>query len=460
MTAGERILVVDDDESMRSALAETLTRCGHLVDTADVDCINKMEAKDYRLVIADVKTPGTNGLEILEQIKNSYPKTGVILITAYGTVDTAVESMKKGADDYLLKPFSGDALESAVKSVLDGGGTGQTHASAVAVKNSAASSKNGSTPEREFLTCNKTMKEILQMAERTASSTASVLISGESGTGKELVARYIHRKSKRSSGRFVAVNCAALPENLLESEFFGYEKGAFTGAISRKTGKFELADHGTILLDEITEMNVGLQAKLLRVLQEKEIDRVGGTSPVPLDVRIIATTNKHIDEAIAQGRFREDLYFRLNVIPITIPPLRERMEDLPLLVEHFIKKFSLRCGAGVKGIAKEAMEILGKCRFKGNVRELENIIERAVLFCRSDTILPQDLFPVPPQESGNITAGEFKLTGTVEEMERKLIMGTLERVGDNRTRAAGELGISIRTLRNKLKAYKNSGGNE
>ena len=454
MAESARILVVDDDENMRVALSDALTRCGYSVDTAadGHSGLNKVEAADYRLVVADLRMPKKGGMEFLEQVKEHSPQTAVVIITAYGTVETAVEAMKKGADDYLLKPFSADVLEKVVKRLLTG------EARAANKRNipprPPAGVRRGE--ERKIVTQNKKMAEVLDMVERTAASTASILIHGESGTGKELVARHIHRRSDRASGPFVAINCAALPESLLESELFGHEKGSFTGAIARKIGKFELADGGTILLDEITEMDTGLQAKLLRVLQEKELDRVGGMAPVPVDVRVIATTNRPIEELLTAGSFREDLYYRLNVIPISLPQLRERMDDLPMLLDHFIEKFARLSGRPVKGIKKEAADLLGRCRFRGNVRELENVIERAVLLSRTDTIAPEDLFMVTPADGTKVEkeVGEI-ISGTVEEMERKLVLGTLERAGNNRTRAAKELGISIRTLRNKLNAYKN-----
>ena len=451
-----RILVVDDDENMRVALSDALTRCGYSVDSAPDghSGLNRIEAADYRLVVADLRMPKKDGMEFLEQVKQHSPQTAVVIITAYGTVETAVEAMKKGADDYLLKPFSADVLEKVVKRLLIPEARAANKQGVPRAVQRGAGARRGE--ERKIVTQNRKMAEVLDLVERTAASTASILIHGKSGTGKELIARHIHRRSDRSSGPFVAINCAALPESLLESELFGHEKGSFTGAIARKIGKFELADGGTILLDEITEMDNGLQAKLLRVLQEKELDRVGGMAPVPVDVRVIATTNKPIEELLTAGSFREDLYYRLNVIPINLPQLRERMDDLPMLLDHFIEKFARLSGRPVKGIKKEAADLLARCRFRGNVRELENVIERAVLLCRTDTIAPEDLFMVAPADGTKMEKEVTEIiSGTVGEMERKLVLGTLERAGNNRTRAAKELGISIRTLRNKLNAYKN-----
>ncbi len=450
------ILVVDDDENMRTALCEALVRGGYSVDSAaDADTgLRKIEVEKYRMVVSDIRMPRKSGMELLSDIKQSHPDISVVLVTAYGTVDTAVEAMRKGADDYLLKPFSADVLDKVVQRVLNGGA--QADSAKAAPQRPSPAFKKPTSKERKIVTQNKKMLELLDMAERTAASKASVLIQGESGTGKELLARFIHQKSDRADGPFVAINCAALPETLLESELFGYEKGAFTGAAARKIGKFELADGGTILLDEITEMDINLQAKLLRVIQEKEVDRVGGSASVPVNVRVIATSNRKLEDAIRQGRFREDLYFRLNVIPLVIPSLRERPEDIGLLADYFLKKFSGDSGKQVSSIAPQTADALKKYAWNGNIRELENVMERAVLLCRGDMVMPGDLFlPSLPDTAQPVAAPEQQATGgTVEDMERKLIVGTLEKAGNNRTRAAEMLGISIRTLRNKLNTYK------
>ncbi len=458
------ILVVDDDENMRTALGEALARGGYSVDLAAdaAGGLLKLEAGEYRLVVADIRMPKKGGLEFLDEVKALRPALPVVLITAYGTVDTAVAAMRKGADDYMLKPFSAETLEKTVKRLLNGG---EAEPARPAPPRPAA--RAGQARERRIVTGNRKMLDLLEMAERTAASRASVLVQGESGTGKELLARFIHEKSDRASGPFVAINCAALPETLLESELFGYEKGAFTGAMARKVGKFELADGGTILLDEISEMDLALQAKLLRVLQEREIDRVGGSAPVAVDVRVIATTNRRMEEFVREGKFREDLYFRLNVIPLVIPPLRERQEDIPLLADHFINRFAADAGKRMDGVTDGAMEILKNCRWRGNIRELENVMERAVLLARGERIAPEDLFMLPapgeppppaapeaPRAMPSAAAPYMEPGMTVEEMERRLILGTLDKVGNNRTKAAEMLGISIRTLRNKLNAYK------
>ena len=452
------ILVVDDDQNMRGSLCEALTRHGYNAESAgDAETALRMaETGNFQAVITDIKMPGKSGLELLEELKRLKPETPVILITAYGTMDTAVDAIRKGADDYLLKPFGADALAKSLRRVLGNGDLPASPSKQVA-HGFSAPPQNTSGSEREIVTLNPRMKQLLAMAEKTADSNAPVFVQGESGTGKELIARFIHRRSNRSAGPFVAVNCAALPENLLESELFGYEKGAFTGAINRKIGKFEQASGGTLLLDEVTEMDINLQAKLLRVLQEKEVDRVGGSAPVKVDTRVIATTNRVAEDAIKEGIFRRDLFFRLNVIPLVIIPLRERPEDIPALANHFLAKFSANSGRNVNSISPETMDILKKCRWSGNVRELENVLERSVLLCHGDVIMPEDLFLSYSPEgdtSSSAPAETYSAGMTMEEMERRLILGTLEKTGNNRTRAADMLGISIRTLRNKLNAYK------
>ncbi|MDH4099445.1 MAG: sigma-54 dependent transcriptional regulator [Nitrospirota bacterium] len=447
-----KILIVDDEASMRLAMQETLRRSGYDVVTAGdgQEGLLKLKDDEVQLVITDMKMPRMSGIDFLKNIKKTSPQMPVVMVTAYATVNNAVEAMKEGAFDYLLKPFSPEALEEVVHRVF-----------------LSISQKEETRPVRregaslrqpvKVVTSDPVMKEILERAESTAASKSTVLIQGESGTGKEVVARFIHDHSPRNEGPFVAVNCAALPEGLLESELFGHERGAFTGAVLKKVGKFELADSGTILLDEISEMPLPLQAKLLRVIQEKQVDRVGGQFPISVDVKIIATTNVDLKKAVKEKKFREDLYFRINVIPLTLPPLRERKGDIPLLADHFIKKYATENQKKISGVGKETLALLKKYDWPGNVRELENVIERAVVVCRGETIEVKDLFlDEEASLSPEVEEGPLSLAvGTsLQEMEKKLILTTLDEMGGNRTKAADVLGISIRTMRNKLKEYR------
>ena len=449
----EKILIVDDEEGMRLAMSEALKRAGYITETSvdGISALSKLESEKYSMVITDMKMPKVTGMDLLREIKKISPDTKVILVTAYGTVDCAVEAMKEGASDFLLKPFSFESLLQIVK----GGFASSGKASALLRSPTTQTKKNVGDEVKEIVTKDKIFLRILNMAVEIAKSDSTVLVYGESGTGKELIAQLIHENSNRKSKPFVAVNCAAIPDNLLESELFGHEKGSFTGAAFRKYGKFELAQGGTLLLDEIGEMSMTLQAKLLRVLQEYEVDRVGGKEPVPIDVRVISTTNVDIKQAISEKKFREDLYYRLNVIPIRVPPLRDRKGDVEVLTEHFIKKMSSKNNKNIKGITKEALDILINRKWYGNVRELQNMIERAVLLCRKDNIRKEDFILEEIVEKSMSDNSEVNLSPiTIDEMEKKLIEKTLNDKGGNRTHAAKSLGISIRTLRNKLNEYK------
>lgn len=443
------ILIIEDEEEMRIALTEVLIRNGYSVHTASngIEGLELFNKEPFNMVITDVKMPKISGLEVLKEIKKQSPQIPVIMITAYGTIDNAVEAMREGAFDYILKPFSAEILDDTVLRAIRNQ-TGKNTANPLIIAPLP-------TDSIKIVTNNLSMKKVIDMALSVAYSSSTILIQGESGTGKEMIAKFIHQNSNRKDKSFIAVNCAALPKDLLESELFGHEKGSFTGAINRKIGKFELANHGTILLDEISEMDMSLQAKLLRVLQEREVDRVGGREPVPIDARVIATTNRNLREAIDEGEFREDLYFRLNVIPIVIPPLRNRKEDISLLIEYFIKKHSSKNKKNVTGMAKDALLMLADYYWRGNVRELENVIERAVLLCKGNLITQEYLFmeAIVEEIKSSVKAGV-----TVREMEKKLIFNTLEQVNGNRTKAAELLGVSIRTLRNKLNEYKNEEG--
>jgi two-component system response regulator FlrC len=438
----EELLVVDDEPQMLIAINETLRRSGYCITTAGsgMEALCRLKEKYYQLVITDMRMPEISGLDLLRKVKTVAPQTPVVLLTAYGTIQNAVDAMRHGAFDYLLKPFSVESLEAVVRRALG-----------------SAPAKGGRVMH-DIVTQDSEFSRVIEQASQAASSTATVLIASESGTGKELLARMIHRKSPRSSGPFVAVNCAALPENLLESELFGFEKGAFTGANSSKPGKFELANHGTLLLDEIGEMAPILQAKLLRVLQEKEVDHIGGKDPVKIDVRVIATTNRDLALLVRESKFREDLYYRLNVVCLAIPPLRQRTGDIPLLVDFFCKRYAREFGRDEIRCSPEALNRLLRHNWPGNVRELENTIQRAMALCCDCVIEPDNLLMIPasvdcePSPAPKVAA-TFVPGTTVREMERQLIQKTLRETHGNRTQAAKLLGISLRTLRNKLNEF-------
>jgi DNA-binding NtrC family response regulator len=426
-----RLLVVDDDIQMLSALETALSRKGHLVETASngIEAAAKLDTITVQAVITDLKMPGMDGLELLQHVRRTNPALPVVVLSAFGTVPMAVEAIKAGANDFLVKPFSQDALDQMLERL-------------------SQSRPHTGSQSTELVTENASMRALLASAAQAAKTQATVLVQAESGTGKELLAHWIHQNSVNAKGPFVAVNCAALPDSLLESELFGYEKGAFTGANNFKPGKFEMAQNGTILLDEIGEMAPILQAKLLRVLQEHEVDRVGGRKPIPIQVRVIATTNKDLKKLIARGQFREDLYFRLNVVPMRIPPLRERKDDIPALVRSFMKRYGNETDPQVD---EETTQLLSRYGWPGNVRELENLVQRSFALRGKLKITPSDLFEqsVEHPEASPINAGH-----SVSEMERKLIMATLEQTSGNRTHASRLLGISLRTLRNKLREYR------
>lgn len=458
-----RILIVDDDPSMRLALSETLESCGYDVESADngSEALQKFQTQSFEIVITDMRMPHLGGMDVLKGVKKISPQTPVILITAYGTVSTAVEAMKEGASEFIMKPFSLDDLQGVVKNVL---------ANTVSVAGEEAPPVMPVSPEADIISQAGNVGSLLALMRSVAKSKSSVLIQGESGTGKELFARYIYRHSTRKNRPFIAINCAAIPHHLLESEMFGYEKGAFTGAVQRKPGRFELADGGTLLLDEIGEMDIQLQAKLLRVLQESEVDRLGGREPISVDIRIIATTNADLKKSIEEKKFREDLFYRLNVIPIHIPPLRERLGDVALLSDYFLKKYSQINEKKKPVLSPDAMRILNAYHWPGNVRELEHVIERSVLICDDEVILPAHLYldgPVRtlPEESGmeSVTVPdldakiESQPAFTLKEMEKNMIFAALNRVNGNRTKASKLLGISVRTMRNKLQEYEAEG---
>ncbi len=376
-----RVLVVDDDDQMRMALNATLKHLNHLPVVAKnaKEALKLIKKEDFDVIISDLKMPKMDGIEFLGEVKKIKKDIPFIMITAFGDVKTAVEAMKLGAFDFILKPFSQEALQKVLHL-------------AVSHKTIKKSTTQKNDTPFAFIYKSKQMERIVNLASKVAKTDATVLLIGESGTGKEVLARYIHSQSPRCNSKFVAVNCAAIPSNLLESEMFGYEKGSFSGATRTHQGKFEQANKGTLLLDEITEMPLELQAKLLRVIQEKVIDRIGGVEPIKVDVRIICTTNRNIEDYVKEGKFREDLYYRISVFPITIPPLRERKEDIPLLAEHFLKQFSSSFGKNIEKIDDSAMEILINYPWPGNIRELQNVIERAVVLCDKDKLTKEDIY--------------------------------------------------------------------
>ncbi len=450
---GNRIFIILENSKERMGYVRLFEDLGFLVDAVPDGsaALEYLIQNKPDIVIADDTTPSFCAIAFLKKAAECRQNCKTIIITPEPVVDYAVSLMKYGAMDYLIKPVDLRQLELSARRALLVNAPGKEIEETVPKKKQVA-----------IITENPGMLNLLKLASRVADSSASVLIQGESGTGKELFARYLHEKSNRQSQPFVAINCAALPENLLESELFGHERGAFTGAISQKKGKFELANHGTLFLDEITEMQFHLQAKLLRVIQERVVDRVGGAEPVEVDVRVIATTNRDAREAIENQRFREDLYYRLNTIPLVIPPLRDRISDLSLLCDFFIKKYCKIDGRAVKGMTRETISFLSGHPFAGNVRELENIIHRSVLLADSDYITPGDLLMegVTTAMATSVELGSEPSSdttpGSLKEMEQKMIFKTLDQTEGNRTHAAKILGISVRTLRNKLNEYKES----
>lgn len=444
------ILIVDAQPEVRAEIGQNLNRVGFPVEIASdgLEALDKFKALKYSMIITDDQVPGVGGMEMLNSIKKISPQIPVVIMTANGSVHNAVAAMQAGACDYIMKPFPPEVLERTVKKVV--GTPIAKHADP-----SGAGSDGHHSAGKEIITRDPALTAILKRARSIASSKATVLIQGESGTGKELLAAYIHRCGCQPEAPYVGLNCAALPDTLAESELFGHEKGSFTGAVGRKIGKFELAKNGTVVLDEIGEMPLPLQSKLLRVLQEKEIDRIGGTHPIPIDARVIAISNVDLKKAITAGKFREDLYYRINVIPFTLPPLRQRKDDIVLLAQYFMEKYSRLNRKNVVKLSEAAKEVLLKHSWNGNVRELENTIERAVLISSDKHILPENLLMEPPEGGGQApTEPVLKVGITVRDMEKDLIFRTLEKVNDNRTHAAELLGISIRTLRNKLREYK------
>ena len=449
-----RIMIVDDEERLRKLLAMLLSdmKCKLTLAEDGQDALAKYRQARPDLVITDLKMPRLNGLELLKELQQSNADLPVIVITAFGSVESAVEAMKAGAVDYITKPFEEEVIKLAVRKALR---LRRLLSENVVLRGEA----RGRFDFQNIVAESKAMQEVLQLAAEVAPTSSTVLLTGESGTGKEIVTRAIHNASARSGGRFVALNCAAIPENLLESELFGHERGAFTGAVGRKTGKFELADGGTIFLDEIGEMKPALQTKILRVLEEREFERVGGETQLPTDARVIAATNRDLPERIRQGEFREDLYFRISVFPLHLPPLRERREDIMPLAHLFLARFSSEMGRRVSLIPEETERLLAEYSWPGNVRELQNYIERAVILLKGRELTP-NLFPPAMTGAGKLkeraAAAELDLSAgglSLEELERSLIVQALKRTGNNKTEAAALLGLTRATLRYRLEKH-------
>ncbi len=451
-----RILIVDDEPSIRKVLSAQLRRIGHDVVVAQdgAAAIERMGSERFDVVVTDLKMPLVDGMEVLRWASEHRPGLPVILITAHGTVDSAVEALKRGAFDYVTKPFDRDEVQRAIDKAL---ATAGRNVGRARLTPAGRHGIIGDTPP---------MRDLFRLIDKVAPSPTTVLITGESGTGKELVARALHAGSPRFDGPFIQINCGAIPENLFEAELFGYEKGSFTGAVTSKPGRFELAEGGTLFLDEVGELPRDLQVKILRALQERRIDRVGGLRPISVDVRVVAATNVDLHDAVTHGRFREDLYYRLNVVPLHLPPLRERRDDIPSLIEHFLARFNERLGQDVRAVAEDALALLIAHDWPGNIRELENAMERCVLLADGDVLQPQDLPAViqrpsqPTQDDPELEATELENLDLKEfvrvhtaKLERARIQRALDLEQGNVTRAARRLGISRKSLQTKMKEY-------
>lgn len=442
------ILVVDDEINIRGALVTMLEKKGHQVRgvaTAE-EGLAQLEAVPAELVITDLRMPGLGGMEFLRRLKDRWPDSEVVVMTAYGSIDTAVEAMRCGAYDYLTKPIDRERFPIVV---------------AKALERHALATENKQLRDRlETRTCldhmvgeSEPMQRVYSLVEMVADSDVTVLLTGESGTGKELIARAIHHKSPRADGPFITMNCGALPDNLFESELFGYEKGAFTGAVATKMGRFELADGGTLLLDEVGELSLKSQVDFLRVLETKEFRRLGGTKLLSVDTRIIGATNRNLEEAVKQGDFREDLYYRLNVVPVRLPPLRDRADDIPLLVDRFLTECTTRHHRESKDVSQEAMRLLRLYGWPGNIRQLRNLMERLVVTVKDPMIQPEHL-PEEIQASKEDARTMVVTLGTsLDQLEREIIQRTLIEITNHREKAAKLLGISPRTLQYKIKEY-------
>jgi DNA-binding NtrC family response regulator len=439
-----RILVVDDEEIVRESLGGWLEKDGYFVATAPdgAEALRRLEAEAWSILIVDLKMPGVDGMQVLEQAKKRSPDMAVVMMTAYATVDTAVSAMKLGAYDYLVKPFDPEELSLMMQKIV----AQQALLRENAVLRQALKHEYRF---RDLVSKSPAMQSIFALARTAARSSSTILVLGESGSGKEVLARAVHQESPRAEGPFVAVSCAALTESLLESELFGHERGAFTGAFARRKGKFEAADRGTLFLDEVGDVGPKLQLDLLRVLEERRFHRLGGNTLVEVDVRIVAATNRDLRKAVEEGRFREDLFYRLNVIPITIPPLRQRREDIPLLVDSFLERLSVEMKKPLEGVSNEAMGALLAHDWPGNVRELRNVLERGAVVCTGPILQLADLGLAVRQEAAPRTGP----LSSLEEVERRHVAAVLSHTGGNVSQSARILGIDRVTLYNKMKKW-------
>ena len=442
-----RILVVDDEPAQRELVSGFLRKRGFEVDEAagGQAALARFTQEPFDLVLTDQRMPDLSGLDLLQRLRAVTPEAAVIVMTAYGTIETAVGTIKAGATDYLSKPINLDELLHRIEQVRE-------RQRLLGENRELRAALEERHRVEGIIGESGRMQEVLSLVRRVAPSDATVLIRGESGTGKELIARAIHHASPRAAGPLVAVNCAALPEGLLESELFGHERGAFTGAAATRKGRFELADGGSLFLDEIGDLPLHLQVKLLRVLQERRFERVGGVRTVSVDVRVLAATHRNLEALVREGRFRDDLYYRINVVTLLLPPLRERREDLPPLMYHFLTRFAEKNGKTIRGLTREARDALLRYDYPGNVRELENLIERAVVLTRDEVIGKSDL-PLSLDEQAPEGEAPAGLVAAVEGLERRMIRDALSRAGGVQTRAAELLGISERVLRYKLRKY-------
>ena len=448
MTLGSHIVVVDDELNIRSALVTLLEKKQYRVRGAGSaeEALEQLETTAADLVLTDLKMPGMGGMEFLRRLKHTWPDTEVLVMTAFGSIDTAVEAIRCGAYDYLTKPIDRDRFALVVEKALE------RHA--LSCENKQLKDRlETRTRFEQMIGESEPMQRVYGLVEMVADSDVTVLLTGESGTGKELVARAIHHKSQRANGPFVTLNCGALPENLFESELFGYEKGAFTGATTNKMGRFELADGGTLLLDEVGELSLKSQVDFLRVLETKEFRRLGGTKVVKVDTRIVAATNRNLEEAVKEGAFREDLYYRLNVVPIPLPPLRERGNDIPMLAERFMHEFSALHHRAMKDISRPAMRLLRLYAWPGNIRQLRNLIERLVVTVKDTVIEPTHLPEEIQASREDARTMVVSLGSPLKEIEREAIRRTLTEVTNHREKAAKLLGISLRALQYKIKEY-------